>query len=127
MASLYRNIAQTFLANATAVDLYTVPGTAGTNTTQAIVSTVTVCNQTAGNLTFTLAVRSGTAANAGSTATLGSSAAISTSAYVFYNNVVYANSSLVLTAGVTVTSGEVITVSASASGLSVLLFGTLIT
>jgi len=122
MANVYRCISQTYLANATAVDIYTVPAS-----TSALVSTIFVCNQTSGNLTFSIALRSGTAANAGSTATLGSSASISTSAYLFFGNTVYANSSVVLTAGVTATAAEVITASASAAGLSIVLCGTLIT
>lgn len=122
MANEYRNIAQISPGAGAGTDLYTCPAS-----TSAIVSTLVVCNQNATNQTIRVSVRSGTAASGAGTANLGSAAAPSTSAYVLYDTLVYAKSSLTLTLGITLTEAEVITVYASGTGVSFLLFGSLVT
>lgn len=122
MANEYRNIAQISPSATAGTDLYTCPAS-----TNAIVSTIVICNQNATNQTVRVSVRSGTAASGAGTASLGTAGSPSTSAYVLYNTIVYANSTLTLTLGITLTAEEVVTVYASATGISFLLFGSLVT
>ena len=122
MANEYRNIAQISPGAGAGTDLYTCPAS-----TNAIVSTLVICNQNATNQTVRVSVRSGTAASGAGTALLQTAAAPATSAYVLFNTIVYANSTLTLTLGITLTAEEVVTVYASATGISFLLFGSLVT
>ena len=136
MAQTYQNIAQGWsttgsstqyatgpTANTLAFDLYTVPAS-----TSVIISSIAVCNTTTSNQTFSIWIRSGVAkTNAGGTASLGSTTGANGTAALFSGTTVYANSTLMITAGVTMTAAEVVTVMASASGVSFQLYGSVIT
>ena len=122
MAATYRNIAQISPAAATNTDLYTCPAAS-----TVVISTLLVCNQNTTNQTFRVAVRSGVAASGASLAAIGSTATPSGSAWIFYDTLVYANSTLAVTLGLTLTDTEVVTVRSSATNVSFLLFGSVIT
>ena len=92
-------------AATTATTLYTVPAA-----TQAIVSTVTVCNQTATAGTYRIAVRV-------------AGAALAASQYLAYDVSLPGNASDTLTLGITLGATDVITVYASAATFSFNAFG----
>jgi glucose-6-phosphate dehydrogenase assembly protein OpcA len=105
MATVYKVLGQVNPAATTATTLYTVP--ASTNT---VVSTIVICNQTAVAATFRIAVRP-----AGATL-----AAIH---YVAYDITVGASDSTALTLGLTLAATDVITVYASTATLSFNAYG----
>ena len=98
-------LGQVATAATTDTDLYTVP--ALTSTT---ISTLTVANRTGGALTYRIAVRTN-----GDT--------IADKHYVVYDKTVAANDTDKWTIGMTLTATDVVTVYASATGLSFNLFG----
>ena len=106
MATNYKVLGQSNPAATTATTLYTVPAA-----TQAIVSTVTVCNQTATAGTYRIAVRV-------------AGAALAASQYLAYDVSLPGNASDTLTLGITLGATDVITVYASAATFSFNAFGT---
>lgn len=109
MADTSKVLAQGYPAGATLTSLYTVP--AGTS---AVISTLVVCNQSAGNLSFRVAVAVGGAANAAAQ-------------YLYYDLNCAANDSFAATLGVTLAAGDVLRVYSSGVGLSFNVFGIEIT
>jgi hypothetical protein len=105
MATNYKVLGQSNPAATTATTLYTVPAA-----TQAIVSTVTVCNQTATAGTYRIAVRV-------------AGAALAASQYLAYDVSLPGNASDTLTLGITLGATDVITVYASAATFSFNAFG----
>lgn len=93
----------------TLTDLYTVP--ASTNT---IVSTLTICNQSTANAAYRVAVRT-------------SNAAVTAAHYISYDTLVPGNDTIALTLGMTLRSTDVISVQANSSSVSFNLFGSEIT
>ena len=89
----------------TATSLYTVPAA-----TQTIVSTITVCNQSATAATYRIAVRV-------------AGAALAANQYVAYDVSLPGNATDTLTLGVTLGATDVITVYASTANLSFNAFG----
>jgi len=85
--------------------LYTVPATVQTTT-----SSLIVCNRTGGALTFRVAVRV-----AGETLT--------NKQYIYYDRSIAINTSFTAVLGMTLGPADVVTVYASATGLSFNLFG----
>jgi len=102
----YKVLGQSYPAAATATTLYTVPANTST-----VVSTLTVCNTTAGALTCRVAVRP-----AGET--------LASKHYVVYDASVLPSDTTFITIGATLATTDVVTVYASAQGLSFNLFGT---
>jgi len=105
MATNYKVLGQSNPSATTATTLYTVPAA-----TQAIVSTVTVCNQTATAGTYRIAVRV-------------AGAALAASQYLAYDVSLPGNASDTLTLGITLGATDVITVYASAATFSFNAFG----
>jgi hypothetical protein len=105
MATTYKVLGQSNPSATTATTLYTVPAS-----TQAVVSTIVICNQTASAATFRLSVRP---AGAAQTAAM----------YIAYDITVGASDSTALTLGVTLNATDVITVYGSTATLSFTAFG----
>ncbi len=105
MATTYKVLGQSNPSATTATTLYTVPAS-----TQAVVSTVVICNQTASAATFRLSVRP---AGAAQTAAM----------YLAYDITVGASDSTALTLGITLNATDVITVYGSTATLSFTAFG----
>jgi hypothetical protein len=89
----------------TATTLYTVP-----SLTEAIVSTITVCNQAATAATYRIAVRP-------------DGAALAAQHYVAYDISLPANTTDTLTLGITINAADVITVYASSATMSFNAYG----
>jgi len=105
MATNYKVLGQSNPAATTATTLYTVPAA-----TQAIVSTITVCNQTATAGTYRIAVRV-------------AGAALAAAQYLAYDVSLPGNATDTLTLGVTLGATDVVTVYASAATFSFNAFG----
>jgi glucose-6-phosphate dehydrogenase assembly protein OpcA len=98
-------LGQVIPSAATATTLYTVPAS-----TQAVVSTITVCNQAATAATYRIAIRV-------------AGAALATSQYIAYDVSLPANASDTLTLGITVGAADVITIYSSTATMSFSAFG----
>jgi hypothetical protein len=105
MATTYKVLGQVNPTAATATTLYTVP--AGTQT---IVSTISVCNLTGGELGFRIAIRP-----AGET--------LATKHYIAYDAKVSGNDTTFITVGATLSAGDVITVYESGADIVFNAFG----
>ena len=105
MPTAYKVLGQVAPSATTATTLETVP-----SATQAVVSTITVCNRAASAATFRIAVRPG-------------GAALSNEHYIAYDSTVAANDIVALTIGITLAATDVITVYASTANLSFNAFG----
>jgi hypothetical protein len=105
MATTYKVLGQSAPSATTNTNIYTVP--AGT---QAVISTISVCNRTSGELTFRIAVRP-------------NGATISNEHYIAYDSKVSGADTLFITVGITADAGDVITVYASSANLSFNVYG----
>ena len=105
MATTYKVLGQVNPSATTATTLYTVP-----SATNAVVSTISVCNQAATSATFRIAVRP-----AGET--------LAAKHYVAYDSTVSANDSTMVTIGITLGATDVVTVYASSATVSFNAFG----
>lgn len=105
MATTYKVLGQSNPSATTATTLYTVP-----SATQAVVSTIVICNQTGTAATFRIAIRV-------------AGASLTASQYVAYDVTVGASDSTALTLGITLGAADVITVYASTATLSFAAFG----
>ena len=106
MATTYKVLGQAFPANNTFTTLYTVPAS-----TQAIISTLNVCNTTASNVTFRAAVRP-----AGET--------LANKHYIIFDSPVPAQDSIAVSLGMTMGNTDVLTVYSWQGNVSFNLFGT---
>ncbi len=109
MATTYKVLGQSAPSATTDTTLYTVPAS-----TQAVVSSIIVCNRSATAITYRVAVRP-------------AGAAIANQHYVAYDVALAANDSVALTLGLTIDATDVITVRASTADSSVSAYGTEIT
>ena len=109
MATNYMVLGQAAPSATTDTTLYTVPAS-----TQAVVSTITVCNRSAAQRTFRIAVRP-------------DGVSIANLHYVVFDSTINANDTLALTLGITLGDTDVITVRASSADLSFTAFGSEIT
>jgi hypothetical protein len=109
MATTYKVLGQLNPSATTATTLYTVPAATST-----VVSSLNVCNQAATSATFRIAVRP-----AGAT--------LSASQYLSYDTTLAANDTISLNIGMSLATTDVITVYASTSTLSFVLFGSELT
>jgi hypothetical protein len=105
MATTYKVLGQVSPTAATATTLYTVP--AGTQT---VVSTISVCNMTQGELLFRIAIRP-----AGET--------LASKHYIAYDAKVAGNDTTFITVGATLSATDVITVYESAGDIVFNAFG----
>lgn len=105
MATAYKVLGQSAPSATTATDLYTVP-----SATQAIISSLVVCNRSASNVTYRIAVRP-------------AGAALANSHYVAYDVTVGASDSTTLTLGLALEATDVVTVYASTADLTFSAFG----
>jgi glucose-6-phosphate dehydrogenase assembly protein OpcA len=105
MPTTYKVLGQSNPSATTATSLYTVPAS-----TQAIVSTITVCNQAATAATYRIAVRV-------------NGATLAASQYVAYDVSLPGNASDTLTLGITLGAADIITVYASTATMSFAAFG----
>lgn len=105
MASTYKVLGQVNPSATTATTLYTVP-----SSTEAVVSTITVANQSASSTTYRIAVRPD-----GET--------LDPKHYIVYDTSIAANDNHTYTIGLTVNSADVITVYTASASLSFNAFG----
>ena len=109
MPQTHKVLGQSSPSATTLTTLYTAP-----SSTQAIVSTLTVCNTTSTATTYRIAVRP-------------SAASIATSQYVVYDAPLPANDTVTLTLGVTLAATDVVSVYAGAANVAFSAFGVEIT
>jgi len=105
MATTYKVLGQVAPATTTNTTLYTVPAS-----TQTVVSTISVCNMTGGELSFRIAIRP-----AGAT--------LESKHYIAYDAKVAGNDTTFITVGATLGAGDVITVYESAADIVFNAFG----
>ena len=105
MATIYKVLGQSNPAATTLTTLYTVP-----SATDAVVSTIAICNQAGTSATYRIAVRP-------------AGAAAAAQHYIVYGATVAASDSVLLTLGITLDATDVISVYASSANLSFSAFG----
>ena len=106
MPTTYKVLGQSNPSATTATTLYTVPAS-----TDAVVSTISVCNRAATSGTYRIAIRP-----AGAT--------LANSHYIAYDSAITANNTTFITVGVTLDTTDVITVYASSADMTFSAFGT---
>lgn len=106
MPTIYKVLGQSAPAATTNTTLYTVPGA-----TDAVVSTISVCNRAATSGTYRIAIRPG-------------GAALADQHYIAYDSAITANNTTFITVGVTLDATDVITIYASSANMSFSAFGT---
>lgn len=105
MATTYKVLGQSAPNATTNTDIYTVP-----SATQAVISTISVCNRASSELTFRIAVRP-------------SGEALENKHYIAYNSKIAGQDSLFITVGITASAGDIITVYSSEANLSFNIYG----
>lgn len=105
MATNYKVLGQSNPSATTETTLYTVPAS-----TEAVISTIVVCNQAGADATFRIAVRP-------------DGATLAAQHYLAYDVTVGASDSTTLTLGITLDATDVVTVYASSATLSFNAFG----
>lgn len=106
MPTIYKVLGQSAPSATTATTLYTVPAS-----TDAVVSTISVCNRAATSGTYRIAIRP-----AGAT--------LANEHYIAYDSAITANNTTFITVGVTLDATDVITVYASSADMTFSAFGT---
>lgn len=109
MATSYKVLGQSAPSATTNTDVYTVP-----SATEAIISTIVVCNRDASSATYRIAIRP-------------NGAAVANQHYIAYNVTVGASDSTTITLGITLDASDVVTVYGSTANLSFSVFGSEIT
>lgn len=109
MATNYKVLGQVAPLATTATALYTVP-----SATEAVVSSIVVCERGGSQATFRLMVRP-------------DGATLSNEHYLVYNATVAANDTIILTIGITMNSTDILEVYASSADLSFQAYGSEIT
>lgn len=109
MANAYKILGQVADASANDVELYLVPAS-----TEAVVSTIVVCNREASANTFRIATKT-------------DNSAVANTDYVAYDSSINANDTITLTLGVTLQTGAEISVGASDANVTFQAYGTEIT
>ena len=109
MPIAYKTLGQSAPSATTATTLYTVP-----SATQAVASTLSVCNRASTSATYRIAVRPG-------------GAALANQHYVAYDAALPGNATDTLTLGLALGAADVVTVYASSANLSFGLFGAEVT
>ena len=109
MATTYKILGQAAPTANSLTDVYTVP-----SATQAVISTITVCNQTASNASYSISVAANGAADANTQ-------------YIIRGGVVPAADSIGITLGITVDAADVIRANTNSANISFNIFGSEIT
>lgn len=109
MANAYKILGQVADASANDVELYLVPAS-----TEAIISTIIVCNREGSSNTFRIATKD-------------DNSAVSNEDYVAYDTTINANDTITLTLGITLETGAEISVGASDANVTFQVYGTEIT
>jgi hypothetical protein len=105
MATTYKVLGQSAPSATTNTDVYTVP-----SATEAVISSIAVCNRSASPVSYRVAIRpDGTA--------------IANQHYLAYDVTVNANDTTIMTVGLTMNAADVLTVYASSANLSFGVFG----
>lgn len=106
MATAYKVLGQSAPAATSNVDVYAVPAS-----TEAVVSTIVICNRSATDTTYRLAVRP-------------AGASIANEHYLAYDVELVGNDSTTLTLGITLAATDEITYYAGSANTSISIFGT---
>jgi len=106
MANAYKVLGQANPSGSTETILYTTP-----SSTQAVASSIIICNQTSTSATFRIAVRPA------------ADSTTSAKHYLVYGTTVAGNDTIVLTIGVTLAASDKILVYASTGNLSFAAYG----
>lgn len=105
MPTVYKTLGQSAPSATTLTTLYTVP-----SATSAVVSTITICNQSSSAATYRIAVRP-------------AGASVAAQHYIVYGATVAGSDTTALTLGITLATTDVISVYASTATLSFSAFG----
>lgn len=105
MATSFKVLGQSAPSATTATTLYTVP-----SSTEAVISSIVICNRDTSSATYRLAVRP-------------NGATLANEHYIAYDVTVGASDSTVLTVGLTMDASDVLTVYASSANLSFSAYG----
>lgn len=105
MPNIYKVLGQVAPSATTATTAYTVP-----STTQAVISTIVICNRAASAGSYRIAIRP-------------DGATLATTHYVAYDIAIAANDSTALTLGITLGDTDVVTVYASSADMTFSVFG----
>lgn len=106
MANAYKILGQIADASANDVALYLVPAS-----TEAIVSTIVVCNREAANNTFRIATKT-------------DNSTVANTDYVAYDTVIAGNDTITLTLGITLQAAAELSVGASDANVTFQAYGT---
>ena len=109
MATAYKVLGQSAPSATTETDLYTVPAL-----TQAVCSSIIVCNRGGSSTTFRVSVAAGGGATANAD-------------YIYYDVVIPANDTFIATIGLTLEAADVVRVYAGNGNLSFSLYGSELT
>lgn len=105
----YKVLGQSNPAATTNTTLYTVPAN-----TQAVISSVAICNQSSSNAAIRIAVRPG-------------GATIAAQHYIVYDTLISGNDLLTISIGISLAATDVVTVYANTTTVSFSLFGSEVT
>lgn len=105
MPTVYKVLAQSNPTVTTNTNIYTVP-----SATSAVLSTITICNQTTSQQSYRIAIRP-----AGAT--------LASQHYIAYDVPIQASDTTALTLGITLAATDVVTIYASSGSMSFSLFG----
>ena len=105
MPNVYKVLGQVAPSATTATTAYTVP-----SATEAVLSTIVVCNRASSAGTYRIAIRP-------------DGATLANSHYVAFDIAIAANDSTALTLGITVNAADVVTVYASSADMTFSIFG----
>ena len=105
MATTYKVLGQSAPLATTATTLYTVPAA-----TEAVISSITVCNRTASPVTYRVAIRP-------------DGDVLADEHYLAYDVTVNGSDTTIMTVGLTINAADVVTVYASAADLSFGVYG----
>jgi hypothetical protein len=106
MATTYKVLGQSAPSATTATALYTVPAA-----TEALVSSIAVCNRSASDATYRISIRP-------------DGATLANEHYLVYDSTASANDTVIFTIGITVNADDVVEVYASSANLTFHAYGT---
>ena len=109
MPTIYKVLGQSSPSATTDTTLYTVPAS-----TQAVISTISICNRSSAQQSFRIAIRQ-------------NGATLANEQYVSYDTKIAANDTIALTLGITLGDTDIVTVRSSSADLSFNAFGSEIT
>lgn len=105
MATVYKVLGQSAPSGTANTDIYTVP-----SATEAVISSIAVCNRSTSPATYRVAIRP-------------DGSALANQHYLAYDVTVNANDTTIMTVGLTMNAADVLTVYASSANLSFGVYG----